>query len=225
MSIRVSGVGKSAIACAFVLLVSLSAALAMSGRKIAIGDEPSLKQGAPGLVLVEVADFECPYCGRGARDVLPKVHEKYVGPGKVELVFVDFPLQMHPHAFRAAQAAACAGDQSQFWEMHHLLFANQRDLGADRLPAYAAELGLDVDAFDRCLASRRHDGEIRDDIRLAQSLGITGTPAYLVGRRVPGGDKLEVLEVVKGLPPYEELEKLLDAQLAAQDTTPTPKNR
>jgi len=221
MSIRVSGVGKAAIAFGFVLLVSLSAALAMSGRKIWIGDDPSVKKGSPGVVLVEVADFECPYCGSGARDVLPKVYEKYVDPGKVELVFVDFPLQMHPHAFRAAQAAACAGDQSQFWEMHHLLFANQRDLGADRLPAYAAELGLDVDAFNKCLASGRHDGEIREDIRLAQSLGITGTPAYLLGRRVAGGDKLEVRQVVKGLPPYEELEKMLDSLLAAQDTPPS----
>src|SRR5690349_8749750 len=140
MSIRGSGVGKSAIALGCVLLVSLSAAFAMSGRKIRIGDDPSVKKGSPGVVLVEVADFECPYCGHGARDVLPRIYEKYVDPGKVELVFIDFPLEMHPHAFQAARAAACAGDQSQFWEMHHLLFANQRELAADRLSAYAAEL-------------------------------------------------------------------------------------
>jgi predicted DsbA family dithiol-disulfide isomerase len=68
----------------------------------------------------------------------------------------------------------------------------------------------------KCLASGRHAPEIREDMRTAQILGITGTPAYLFGRRVPGGDKVEILDSVRGLPPYEVIEEKLNALLAAK---------
>lgn len=147
--------------------------------------------------------------------MLPQIHEKYVKTGKVELVFVDLPLQMHRYAFVAARAAACAGDLSKFWEMHHQLFANQRALAPAQLRGHAEELGLDLASFDTCLAGGKHDGEIREDVRLANSFGFSGTLAFLLGRRAPKSDKVEVLDVVKGLPPYEELAKRLDALLAA----------
>src|SRR4051812_31295069 len=114
---------------------------------------------------------------------------------------------MHSHAFQAAQAAACAGDQKKFWEMYDLLFANQHALATEQLSGYAKEAELDVPAFQKCLASGRHDGEIRQNMRTAQILGISGTPAYVLGRRSPGSDKVEVEEVIKGVLPYEELEK------------------
>ena len=146
--------------------------------------------------------------------MLPQVYDKFVHTGKVELIYLDLPLPMHPYAFKAAKAAACAGDQKMFWDMHHLLFANQQALAPAQLPSYAEELGLDVAAFEKCLSSGQHDAEIREDMRTAQSLGITGTPAYLLGRRVPDSDKVQILEIVKGLPPYEELEKKINGLLA-----------
>ena len=156
--------------------------------------------------------------------MLPKVREKFVRTGKVELIFLDLPLDMHSNAFKAAQAAACAGDQQKFWEMYHQLFINQRDLAPEKLPEHAKKVGLDVDAFTKCLASGRHDGGIRQDMRTAGILGIGGTPAYLIGRRLPGGDKVEVLETIHGLPPYEELEKKLNDFLATGPTSP-PRGR
>jgi protein-disulfide isomerase len=215
MSTGVRGISRSVLLIGL-LLGSQPEALAKGGRRIAVGDDPSLKEGSPEVVLVEVSDFQWPYCGKGAREVLPQVYERFVRSGKVELIYLDLPLRMHPYAFRAAEAAACAGDQSMFWDMHHQLFANQQALAPDRLPAYAEELALDVAAFQKCLSSGRHAGGIREDIRLAQSLGISGTPAYLLGRRLPGSDKVEVLEIVKGLPTYEALEEKLEALLAPQ---------
>lgn len=147
--------------------------------------------------------------------MLPQVREKLVHTGKVELVFLDLPLEMHPHALQAAEAAACAGDQKKFWEMHHLLFENQRALGPDQLPGYAEKLGLDVPTFQKCLASGRHEGEIRNSVRLAHSLGITGTPDYVLARRIKG-DKVEVVDIVPGLQPYEDLEKRINALLASK---------
>ena len=147
--------------------------------------------------------------------MLPQIDEKFIATGKVELVFLDLPLQMHPYAFKAAEAAACAGDQKKFWEMHHLLFENQRALAPDQLPGYAEKLGLDIPAFQKCLSSGRHEGEIRNSVRLAHSLGITGTPTYVLARRIKG-DKVEVVDIIHGLQPYEELEKKINALLASK---------
>ena len=108
---------------------------------------------------------------------------------------------------QAAEAAACAGDQKKFWEMPNLLFIHQHELAPEQLSGYARTIELDLPAFEKCLSSGRHEGEIRGSIRLANSLGITGTPAYVLARRIPGGDKVQVLEIVHGVPPHEELEK------------------
>ena len=99
--------------------------------------------------------------------------------------------------------------------MHHLLFENQRALAPDQLPGYAEKLGLDIPAFQKCLSSGRHEGEIRNSVRLAHSLGITGTPTYVLARRIKG-DKVEVVDIIHGLQPYEELEKKINALLASK---------
>lgn len=154
--------------------------------------------------------------------MLPQVYEEYVRKGKVELIFLDLPLQMHSRALDAAKAAACAGEQQMFWDMHHQLFANQRALAPDDLATYAKEVGLDVAAFKECLSSNRHLAGIRDDARIVNSLGVTGTPAFLLGRRIPNSDKVEVLDIVKGLPPYAVLKEKLDALLAAEPPARPP---
>lgn len=201
---------------AIVLMLAPSWASAQKGLKISVGDSPSMKEGSPGLVLIEVSDFQCPYCGEGFHDVLPRIKGKFVQTGKVELIFLDLPLQMHPHAFKAAEAAACAGDQKKFWEMHDLLFDHQRALSPEQLPGYAGELGLDATAFQACLSSGKHAPGIRQHIRIANSLGLRGTPDFVLARRIPGGDKVEVLDVVTGVPPSEELENRINALLVSK---------
>jgi protein-disulfide isomerase len=184
--------------------------LAADGPTISVGAAPSLKTGSPEVVLIEVSDFQCPYCGQSAREVLPRLEERLVRPGKVEVIFLNLPLPTHPNAFQAAEAAMCAGYQKKFWEMHHLLFANQQALAPAQLPGYAEKLGLDVAAFQKCLSDGQPAGEIRREMRLAEELGISATPIYLLGRRVPGSDKIQVVETVRGVRPYEELETKLN---------------
>ena len=193
-----------------------SGAFAQKGAKISVAGYPSMKEGSPELVFIEVSDFQCPYCRKGARDVLPTVYAKFVATGKVELIYLAMPLQMHSQAFRAAQVAACANDQNKFWDMHHLLFADRGDFAPAQISAYAEELELDMPAFQKCISGRGHDGEIRKSIRAAQNLGIGSTPFYLLGRRIPGGDKVQILDFVKGAWPYEEFEKKLNALLASK---------
>ncbi|HEX9244408.1 MAG TPA: thioredoxin domain-containing protein, partial [Anaeromyxobacter sp.] len=81
---------------------------------------PSKGPDAAPITIVEFSDFECPYCVR-AEPTVKQLLEAY--PGKIKLVFRDFPLPMHPHAPKAAEAAHCAGDQGKYWDMHEKLFA------------------------------------------------------------------------------------------------------
>lgn len=210
---RIKRCSVALIAFAVLVLGWQSAALARKNMSISVADDPSWKKGSPELVLVEVSDFQCPGCGKSALEVMPQIGEVYVQNGKVELVFLDHPLSNHPQAFAAARAAACGNEQGKFWEMREELFQNQDKLSEAQYLSSATALELDMAAFQKCLAGRKHDGAIRDDIRTAEVLlGINWTPAYLLGRRVPGGDKVEVLEILHGVP-YEVLEAKIKALL------------
>ena len=146
--------------------------------------------------------------------MLPRLHESYVKTGKVELIFLDFPLSMHNRAFQAAEAAQCAGDQEKFWEMHHELFGREFGaLGAEKLVERAENLHLDLAAFEECLESGRHAAGIREDIRQVRRARVTGTPAFLLGRRIPETDKVRIDQVIRGAIPFDDLAKVIDTLL------------
>lgn len=112
--------------------------------------------------------------------------------GRVRLVFKDRPLAMHTLARGAHEAARCAGAAGQYWPYHDRLFAAQPAFRRADLLAYAAELGLDREAFARCLDERRFAADVTRDIEEAQALGITGTPTFLInGRRVIGATSIQ----------------------------------
>jgi protein-disulfide isomerase len=128
-------------------------------------------------------------------------------------VFLDLPLEaIHKSAFAAAKAARCAGEQGKYWEMHDRLFASQKEL--EPWTPHAQAIGLDTAAFDACVASDRLDAAIRRDIAEAQKLGITGTPAFLIGRTDPKSSKLTVAAAVRGARPFADFEAEIDKVLA-----------
>lgn len=129
------------------------------------------------VVIVEFADFQCPYCSR-ASDVLKKVASEF--PAEVRVVFRHFPLANHPLAPKAAEASACAEDQGRFWEYHDYLFAHPKELEETALKAHAVTLGLDLKPFVDCLESGRKKGLVEKDRRAGESLGINGTPAFFI---------------------------------------------
>jgi protein-disulfide isomerase len=99
----------------------------MRGVVLGTGDGPF--KGAPDarVTVVEFSDYQCPFCGRHARETLPKIDETYIKTGKVKYVFRDFPLErIHPNAVKAAEAARCAGESGKYWEMHNRLFGDQK---------------------------------------------------------------------------------------------------
>lgn len=196
---------------ALVLVSSATAIHAKKNPKISVADDPSMKSGSPALVLVEITDFECYYCGVSWSRTMTEVDSTFVQTGKLELIHLDLPLQRH--SMKAAVAAACAGEQERYWDMYNHLFTNRDALADEDLEGYAADLELDVPAFRKCTSGHKHDAAIREDVRVANSLGVSGTPAFLLGRRVPDSDKVEVLEVIRGAIPFDELEPKISALL------------
>jgi len=95
----------------------------------------------------------------------------------------DFPLRSHGQAHRAAEAARCAAAESRYWPYHDRLFADQGRFAEDQLIAYAVELGLDRDAFTRCLTERRFARAVEADVVQGRALGIRSTPTFLINGR------------------------------------------
>lgn len=150
-------------------------------------DERDHMRGHPRapVTLVEYGDFQCPFCG-AAHWVLRNIEKRF---GRdLRLVFRHFPLtELHPLAMIAAEASEAAALQGRFWEMHDLLFQHQPNFLPEHLIAYAAELGLDVNAFAVDLESHRHVPKIRRDFMGGVRSGVNGTPCLFInGERFNG---------------------------------------
>jgi len=169
------------------------------------------KSDAP-VTMVEFTDYQCPFCGRFEATTYPEIKKNYIDTGKLRLIVRDLPLEgLHPYAMKAAQAVHCASDQGKFWEMHDLLFKNQNRLDADSLNGYATkDLGLNGDKFKKCMADGKHLKQIAAEVSYAQSLGITGTPTFIVGKAA--GDSVEGRLVVGALP-YENFAAVINDAL------------
>jgi protein-disulfide isomerase len=172
------------------------------------------------VTIVEFSDFECPFCGQYAQQTFGQLDRDYVATGKLRYVVRNLPLeQIHPDAFKAAEAAECAGAQGKYWEMHDRLFANQRALGAEELPKHAAAIGLDMPAFRQCVDSGARVAKIRRDIADAQDAGVTGTPTFLFAMTAPNDPKVKVVGRIVGAHPYAKFKAALDGLLAATEGT------
>jgi len=152
------------------------------------------------ITIVEFSDYQCPFCAR-VNPTLDQVMKEY--PGKVRIVFRDFPLPNHAEAPKAAEAAYCAGEQGQYWEMHDRMFANQQALGVPSLKQYAAALSLDTAQFDQCLDSGKFGSNVTADLEAGRALGVTSTPMLFINGRP-----------VVGAQPFDYFKGIIDEELA-----------
>lgn len=183
---------------------------------LAVRDAPFKGDRSARVTLVEFADYQCPFCARHFRATLPQLERDYIGTGKLRYVFRDFPLQsIHKEAFRAAEAANCAGEHGKFWEMHDRLFANQKSLGANQLGLHAEAVGLDGPEFERCLASGKYAAKIRRDMADGQKAGVRATPTFLVGLTEADGQMVKATTMLVGAQPYRVFQEAIEALLAA----------
>lgn len=137
------------------------------------------------FTLVEYGDYECPDCGR-LFTMLRGLQTELAG--RLRLVYRHYPMSgVHKRAQVAAEAAAAAGAQDQFWEMHELLFEHQTALKPDDLARYAGKLGLDADRLKRELKGGTHAERVRKSFIAGVKNGVNGTPGlFLNGVRQQG---------------------------------------
>ena len=187
-----------------------------------IAGDPAKGDAGAKIALVEFTDYQCPFCGRHVKSVMPQVVKDYVDTGKVHYVLRDFPLSFHKQAKGAAEAAHCAGEQGKYWEMHDVLFNNQKALGADKLSEHAATLELDTAAFDECMSSKRYAGKVEQGLKDGKKASVKGTPSFVVGMIGEDG-KVKGTKIIRGAVGYPVFKKTLDEMLAPKKEAPVAK--
>lgn len=146
------------------------------------------------ITVVMFADYECPYCSRGAHS-LEAAAAKYAG--KIRMVYRDYPLPFHSNAVPAAVAARCAGAQQKFGAMHDELYAHQDALTGEALTSYAKKIGLDMKAFAACQSDAKHSAAIEADTAAGAAAGVDGTPAFFInGIKLGGAQPSEAFEAI-----------------------------
>lgn len=163
---------------------------------------PALGSEKAPVTIVEFSDFQCPFCRKFYNDAYQQIKKTYVDTGKVRMVFRHYPLSFHAAARPAAIASQCAFDQGKFWEFHDLMFDEQNKqgqgtvtFGATELKAWAQQLGLNTSTFNSCLDSSVHGGIVDTDMKVAGTLGITGTPSFVVnGKLIVGAQPFSVFK-------------------------------
>jgi protein-disulfide isomerase len=153
-------------------------------QSVTVGHNPVLGDPSAPVTMVVFSDYACPFCAQ-LEDTLKRLRARF--HGGLRIAFRDFPLPIHKQAVPAAHAAACAGEQGRYWEMHDKLFANQQNLGSDDFNSYAEGIGLDPRRFAECVQAGRHAVEIERDRVEGERVGVAGTPAtFINGRLIPG---------------------------------------
>jgi protein-disulfide isomerase len=148
-----------------------------SAKTIPLEGSPSRGPEDSPVVVVEFADFECPFCQKLAPE-LDSIWEKH--QTQLRFVYKFMPLQMHAHGEIAARAAIAAQAQGKFWEMHHMLFSHGQHLEQNDLEGYAKEVGLDADRFRADMNSPATKARLDADRKLADDLGVKGTPTIYI---------------------------------------------
>lgn len=186
--------------------------------KVSVADEPVLGNKSAPITLVEFVDYECPFCKRFFDQTFPDIKKTYIDTGKVKLVMRNFPLSFHQNAHKESQAALCARDQGGdgvYFKYHDEIFkrttSNGTGLALDQLPKIANDLGLDGNKLQGCLDSEKYKTKVDQDITEGTTAGVSGTPAFFVGKSTSGNEING--EIVVGAQPYSAFQTIIDQKL------------
>jgi protein-disulfide isomerase len=170
-----------------------------------LGDE-----NAP-ITLIEFGDYQCFFCNKFFHETEQGILENYVNTGKVKIIFKDYTI-IGPDSLTAAHGAHCADDQGRFWDFHDTLYNNWNGenngwASSDNVHGFAQSLNLDMEKFSECMENQNHQSKIIFSGQDAQTLGLTGTPAFFV----IGVDNQ--VTKISGAQPYEVFQKIFDTEL------------
>lgn len=136
--------------------------------------------------VVEISDFQCPFCKKWHDEVYPLLQREYIAPGHVRLAYVNLPLSIHQHAPAAAEAGLCASVQDKFWPMHDKLFATQERWA--KMPSVTAifdslalSTGVNASEWRDCMKGGVMRRIINADQGRAAASGARSTPTFFVG--------------------------------------------
>ena len=161
------------------------------------------------IVMIEISDFQCPYCKDHALGQEEQIDKDYVATGKVRIIFFHF--LGHRHSQKAGEASECASAQGKFWEMEHLLFEKADEWWPTTDPtsnfkAYARALGLDEARFNACLDDGEQVQKVQQDHNIVIRAGINGSPSFVIND-----------QLLQGSPPYETWKQILDQLLSSRN--------
>ena len=136
--------------------------------------------------LIEISDFQCPFCKRWHDETYPLIQREFVQPGIVRMAYINLPLAQHHHAQQAAEAALCAAVQDKFWPLHDKLFGTQEKWAAATdvtatFDSLAAASGVNITEWRDCVRSRLMERVVNGDKYRAASSGARSTPTFFVG--------------------------------------------
>ena len=162
-------------------------------------DGQSVGPGTAPIVIVEFSDFQCPFCAQ-LTPILDRLRREY--PTQVRLQFKQFPLPIHAQAVSAAEAALCAAKQGRFWQMHDIMFGEQRLVTAGDFAELARRSELDLVAFGTCVNSHENAEVVRKDRSDGDAAGVSGTPTTFIDG-----------QMVVGLKSYDFFKDIIETQL------------
>ena len=168
--------------------------------------DPYIGAEDPLITIVEFSDFQCPFCSKFS-DMLHEVIKDPAYAKDVRIVFKQFPLPMHKDAATGAEAALAAGEQGKFWEMHDILFKNQKAMTRADVEKYAEELKLDMAKFKDALDKKTFAGKVTADLEMGKQFGVRGTPSFFLNGKWQRGAPRAI----------EGLKKLIDEEKAASE--------
>lgn len=153
-------------------------------------DSPVLGNPAGDVVVVEFFDYRCPYC----RTVADPLRQAVRTDGNVRLVMKEFPI-LGPESVFAARAALAAARQGRYEAFHFALMAARGQVNESAVMTVARQVGLDIDRLKGDMESAEIKAMLDRNMRLAQALDISGTPAFVIGNElIPGAIDLEQLQ-------------------------------
>lgn len=160
------------------------------------------------VTIIEFSDFQCPYCERWTNETGTQIREKYVDEGLVRIGYWHFAI-LGNQSVLAAEASECAAEQDAFWAYHDYLYQPQvgsqgTALNKENLKQFAADLGLDAEAFNECLDGGKFTQFVQGQRGVAQQIGVSSTPTFLING-----------EPVIGAQPFQNFESIIESELAA----------
>ena len=181
-------------------------------KPLHLKDVPVLGSKTAPLTIVEVGDYQCHMCKLWFEETRPLIIENYVETGKANLVFIDMPF-LGRDSTPASEATYCANDQGKYWEYHTMLFRFQEEIddgwaNASRLQAFALNLGLDMEQFDKCMITDDYRAQVNANMQMAKKqFGANSTPTFVIVG--PTGEAQKIV----GAHPYSTFVSVLDPML------------